>query len=334
MLVLCFVACKNDRKPRETERAFYYWKSVFAPTSYEKQRADRLGVTTVYIKLFDVVWNKTKKAPEPVAKLLVKDTAWLLQKKIIPAVFITNECFYEQDSGQIVQLAKNITGLADKLAEQSGFGGFPELQIDCDWSGTTRDRYFLLLRTLKAMNGKKMIAATIRLHQVKYKQSSGVPPVDRGLLMCYNMGDLQQEHVKNSIIDAQEFQRYIQRVSTYPLPLDVGLPLFSWVVVFENGQFAGLIRNAMDLSVKPDFFKRSGTGYRVLKDTVLGGRPVRTGQFLRPELSDMAAVKAVGRSLSEKLGNRKLTVALYHMDSVTLSKYSFYELESIYNSLH
>lgn len=334
MLVLCFVACKNNRKPRETERAFYYWKSIFAPTSYEKQRADSLGVTTIYMKLFDVVWNKTKNAPEPVAKLLVKDTAWLLQKKIIPAVFITNECFYEQDSAQIGQLAKNINGLADKLAEQNGFGGFPELQIDCDWSGTTRDRYFQLLRTLKALNGKRRTAATIRLHQVKYKQSAGIPPVDRGLLMCYNMGDLQQEQVKNSIIDPQEFQRYIQRVATYPLPLDAGLPLFSWVVIFDKGQFAGLIRNAMDLSGAPAVFKPSGAGYRVLKDTLLGGRPVKTGQFLRPEHSDIAAVKAVGRSLSKKLSNQRLSVALYHLDSVTLSKYSFYELENIYNSLH
>ncbi|SDD23523.1 hypothetical protein SAMN04487894_10778 [Niabella drilacis] len=333
MLALCFTACKNSRQHRETERAFYYWKSIFAPTSYEKRRADSLGVTTLYLKLFDVVWNKTSKAPEPAARLLVKDTAWLLQKKIIPAVFITNECFYEQDSMQIVQLAKNITSLAGKLAEQNGFGSYPELQVDCDWSGATRDRYFQFLRTVRELNRGKRIAATIRLHQVKYRQSSGVPPVDRGLLMCYNMGDLQQAAVKNSIIDAQEFRRYIQRVATYPLPLDAGLPLFSWVVVFDKGAYAGLIRNADISPGGAPALERSGTGYRVLKDTLLGGRLIKTGQFLRPERSDAATVNAVGRLLSGKLGGRKLSVALYHLDSLTLNKYSLYELESIYNSL-
>ncbi|MBO9593372.1 MAG: hypothetical protein J7599_10730 [Niabella sp.] len=334
LLVLCFTGCKGNRKPRETERAFYYWKTVFAPTAYEKQRADSLGITTLYIRLFDVVWNPVKKMPEPAAKLLVKDTTWLLQKKIIPVVFITNECFYEQDSAQVAQLARNITGLADKLAAQNGFGSYPELQLDCDWSETTRDRYFQLLRAVKAANSKRTLSATIRLHQVKYKQSSGVPPVDRGLLMCYNMGDLQQEHVKNSIIDVQEFQRYIQRLSTYPLPLDAGLPLFSWIVIFDKGRFAGLIRNTTAALENTPVFKQTGSGYLVQKDTMLEGRLVKTGQFLRPEHSGAAAVKTVGALLSERLPNSRLRVALYHLDSVTLNKYSFYEMESIYNSLH
>ncbi len=335
MLALCNTGCKSNRKPRETERAFYHWKTVFAPTAYEKRRADSLGATTLYIKLFDVVWNSVSKVPEPAAKLLVKDSAWLLQKKIIPVVFITNECFYGLDSAQVLQLAKNITTLADKLAEQNGFGHYPELQIDCDWSETTRDRYFQLLRTIKAANNKRMLSATIRLHQVKYKQSSGIPPVDRGLLMCYNMGDLQQAHVKNSIIDAQEFQRYIQHLSTYPLPLDAGLPLFSWVVIFDHqGRFAGLIRNTPTALENASAFKRSGTGYLVQKDTLLGGRPVKTGQFLRPENSEVATVTTVGALLARRLSNNRLRVALYHLDSLTLNKYSFYEMESIYNSLH
>lgn len=334
MLVFYFAGCKSNRTPRETERAFYYWKTVFAPTAYEKQRANSLGVTTLYIRLFDVVWNPVKKTPEPAAKLLVKDTAWLLQKKIIPVIFITNECFYGQDSAQVAQLAKHITGLADKLAEQNGFGGYPELQLDCDWSETTRDRYFQLLRAIKSANSKRTLSATIRLHQVKYKQSSGVPPVDRGLLMCYNMGDLQQEHVRNSIIDVQEFQRYIQRISTYPLPLDAGLPLFSWMVVFDQGRFAGLIRNTTAVLENTPAFKRTGWGYQVVKDTLLGGRLVKAGQFLRPENSELSAVKKVGSLLADRLSNSRLRVALYHLDSVTLNKYSFYEMESIYNSLH
>ncbi|WP_157557993.1 hypothetical protein [Niabella aurantiaca] len=333
MLLLCFPACKNDRPPRKTARAFYYWKSVFAPTAFEKRRADSLGIMTLYLKLFDVVWNKTTRAAEPAAKLLVRDTAWLLQKNIVPVVFITNECLYGQDSAQTQLLAMRIARLANKLAAQNGFGEYRQLQIDCDWSATTRERYFQLLRAIKAMNGNRAITATIRLHQVKYQGSSGIPPVDRGLLMCYNMGDLQQEHTRNSIIDAGEFQRYVRRLSTYPLPLDAGLPLFSWTVVFDQGRYAGLIRN-MPAIPGSNAFEPSGTGYRALKDTLLGGRQVKRGQVLRPENSDFSTVMAVGRSLSGKIRNQELTVALYHLDSLTLNKYSFYELEDIFSSLH
>lgn len=333
MLVLCFPACKNDRPPRKTERAFYYWKSIFAPTDFEKRHADSLGVTTLYLKLFDVVWNKTTQDAEPAAKLLVRDTAWLLQKNIVPVVFITNECLYGQDSAQTQLLATRITGLVNKLATQNGFGGYRQLQIDCDWSATTRERYFQLLRAIRSMNGQREITATIRLHQVKYQRSSGIPPVDRGLLMCYNMGDLQQEHTRNSIIDAEEFQRYTRRLSTYPLPLDAGLPLFSWTVVFDQGRYAGLIRN-MPAIPAGAAFERSGTGYRALKDTLLGGRQVKKGQVLRPENSAAATVTAVGRLLSGRIRNRELTLALYHLDSLTLNKYSFYELEDIFSSLY
>ncbi|MBZ4190365.1 hypothetical protein [Niabella beijingensis] len=332
--VCCCTACKTRPAPHTTERAFYYWKSVFAPTDYEKQKADSLGITTVYLRLFDVVRNKRTGVPEPAAKLLVKDSAWLLKKKVVPVVFITNECLYQLDSAAIRQLGGHVTGLVSRLAEQGGFGNYKELQIDCDWSASTRDRYFDLLRLIKEINKTQLLSATIRLHQVKYKQSAGIPPVDRGLLMCYNMGDLQQVNVRNSIIDVQEFQRYVRQLSSYPLPLDAGLPLFSWIVIFDKGRFAGLIRNeTASLEGRPAF-RKSGWGYEVQKDTVLGGRLVKRGQFLRPENSDFSTVKTVGKQLSERISNRELRVALYHLDSLTLNKYSFYELENIFNGLH
>ncbi len=40
------------------------------------------------------------------------------------------------------------------------------------------------------------------------------------------------------------------------------------------------------------------------------------------------------RLLRSKLVTPKITVALFHLDSLTLHKYSTYELEEIFNSMH
>ena len=48
------------------------------------------------------------------------------------------------------------------------------------------------------------MSATIRLHQVKYRADTGVPPVDRGMLMAYNLLPPDQAGERSSILDNRE----------------------------------------------------------------------------------------------------------------------------------
>ncbi len=83
--------------------------------------------------------------------------------------------------------------MAALLQRQSNEAGTPpprEIQIDCDWTERTRNAYFQLLTALKRepfLQGK-ILSATIRLHQVKYVQRSGIPPADRGRV-CFFLLD-------------------------------------------------------------------------------------------------------------------------------------------------
>ena len=79
-----------------------------------------------------------------------------------------------------------------------------------------------------------MLSATIRLHQVKYYKQAGIPPVDRGMLMFYNMGKLNALTAENSIYNSNDAAGYIETVDDYPLKLDLALPAFSWAVHFRN----------------------------------------------------------------------------------------------------
>lgn len=337
ILILFWVAgifsCRQKKPDRQIERSFYYWKSVFTLTDYEKQKLDTLQVKTLYIKFFDVDWDEERRRAKPVAKLKFEDPAYQ-NYKIIPTVFITNACIQKIDSGAVIQLANDITRLIKTIiAIQQSPHLIEEIQIDCDWTASTKEKYFSLLNEIKQLTNVKL-SATIRLHQVKFIAKTGIPPVDRGLLMCYNMGNLKDPATKNSIIETVELKKYISGLSNYPLPLDIALPLFDWKVLYRNNVYTGLIQNLPQTVFTSSFTEKKDNRYLVLKDTLLQGYNLRKGDIIRDEQSSCKEILSTSATINKQLKNTQLRVSLYHLDSVILSKYTTHELENIYNSLH
>ncbi len=329
-----FISCKEKKESRQIERSFYYWKSVLNISSFEKQKLESLKVKTIYLKFFDVDWDEETRKPKPVAKL--QALRYKLQGgiKIIPVVFITNECIQKIDSSQIAELAKNIYNLISEIKQSNNFDSISEIQIDCDWTQASKEKYFQLLKNTKLQTPNTKLTCTIRLHQIKFLSKTGVPPVDRGLLMCYNMGNLKDPATKNSILEPAELKKYIGNLSTYPLPLDVAFPLFNWKVLYRNNMYSGLIQGLPDNALSSSFCSKTGNRYLVLKDTLLQGYDLRKGDMIRDEQSNIKEVLAAADEISKHLKNTPLRVSLYHLDSVILNKYATHELESIYSSLH
>jgi hypothetical protein len=335
-LMVCYIlfSCNESNQPRQVTPSFYYWKSTLNLTNFEKQKLDSLNVKTLYLKFFDVDWDEAAGKPLPVAKLPATSYKLQVGITIIPVVFITNECIQKIDSSQIKQLAENIYGLILEIKQSNGIDSIPEIQIDCDWTEATKEKYFLLLNNIKVKNQKSKLSATIRLHQIKFLSKAGVPPVDRGLLMCYNMGNLKNPATNNSILETKELKKYTGNLSSYPLPLDVAFPLFNWKVLYRNNVYSGLIQGLPDAAFSNSFCNKTGNRYLVLKDTLLQGYDLRKGDMLRDEQSEIKEVLAAAHEIGRHLKNTPLRVSLYHLDSVILSKYATHELESIYNSLH
>ncbi len=334
ILLLLISSCNESRELRQIAPSFYYWKSVLNLTNFEKQKLDSLKVKTIYLKFFDVAWDEAAMKPMPVAKLQATSEGKLKGISIIPTVFITNECIQKIDSSQIKQLAENIYSLILEIKKTNNFDSIPEIQIDCDWTAASKDKYFQLLKNTKQKTQNTKLSATIRMHQIKFLSKTGVPPVDRGLLMCYNMGNLKDPATKNSILETEELKKYIGNLSTYPLPLDVAFPLFNWKVLYRNNIYTGLIEGLPDDVFSNSFCTKTSNRYQVLKDTLLQGYDLRKGDMIRNEQSNIKEVLTAADEISRHLKNTQLRVSLYHLDSVILSKYSTHELESIYNSLH
>lgn len=327
------ISCNDKTADRQIERSFYFWKSVFKLTDYEKQKLDSLQVNTLYVKFFDVDWNEETKQPRPAAKIRFEDSAYR-NYKIIPTFFITNACIQKIDSSQIKELAQNIQKLLNEIIFSHHFKKIPELQFDCDWTASTREKYFALLNNFHVLEPNAKLSATIRLHQVKFVAKTGTPPVNRGLLMCYNMGNLKDPAVKNSILETNELKKYISGLADYPLPLDVALPLFDWKVLYRNNLYTGLIQNLPQTVFTNSFSQKKDNRYLILKDTLLQGYDLMKGDIIRDEQSNYKEILSSAEEVNRQIKNTRLRVSLYHLDSVILRKYTTHELESIYNSLH
>lgn len=332
LLVGCISGgCNNGQhSPRSVTPAFYYWKSAYQLSAYEQRRLDSLRVKTLYVKFFDVDWDELTQQPIPKA---VVNFAQAPVATIIPTVFITNQSLQQLSPTQAAELPDKISRLIQGILEKYKLPAPTEVQIDCDWSESTKDTYFALLKKIKAGFPKAQLSATIRLYQTKYYQKAGVPPVDKGLLMCYNMGNLKTLGTYNSIIENVELEKYIGNLNSYPLPLDVALPIFNWKVWFRQGLYKGITEELPDSLLHSAVFAQSQHQFTALYDTVLQGYELRKGDVLRWETSDYPVVLAAANSINAKLKNTQCRVSLYHLDSLLLSKFSIHELEDLFNGL-
>lgn len=311
------------------QRSFYYWRTAFRLSPSEQQALRDHAVKTLYVKFFDVDWNSPAHTAEPVAKCIFQQPppAGLA---VTPVVFITQAPLQKLDSSALTALAKNTAALLSSMATNNRLALSSEVQVDSDWTAATKAAYFFLLERLKEQPffRHKTVSATVRLHQLKFVSQAGVPPVDKGLLMCYNMGNLRHPQTKNSILDEDELKKYLNTLGTYPLPLDVAFPVFDWYVLFDGSEYKGLVR---DFDPGAEAAQKSRLHFAA--DTVVDGYRFRRGQWLRHERSDVETVKKCAGLVGGKLKANKVTVILYHLDEENLNRYNRHELEDIFDRL-
>lgn len=331
LLALLFQNCNNA--PRSVKMAFYHWKTTINPDDFKK-----IDTSKVYIKLFDVDWDDARGGAKPLA---VVSNLKLLPKNLVfvPTIFLTNKVFSkfsaqpERANQQINELALNIFQKITKYTE--GGNAFSEVQFDCDWTATTRDAYFYFLKQMKNLFLDKKISATIRLHQIKFMDKTGVPPVDRGMLMAYNMGNLDDIKTENSILNIETLKSYSKNFDKYPLELDVALPIFSWGIVFRDGQAVKIINNLSkkELLATPQyatyFHQNSDNRFVLLKNQYLKGLYLYENDEIRIEDTPLSNLRSAATFLAQNIKNKQLTVAFYHLDSVTLQQYRYEDLENI-----
>jgi len=331
LLLYSLFAAACTRHERQVRRGMYYWKTNVALSQEEQVFLKQYHCEELYVRFFDVHLDpKTGRiVPVAPARIDIRDTTL----NIVPVVFITPAAIAQLDQNTIAVLAQNITGLLQRKCTEAGIVP-KEIQIDCDWTVTTKEAYFNLLHHLKreAFFTGKQLSVTIRLHQVKYIVKSGIPPADKGLLMCYNMGRLRNIKEENSILNVATAQQYLDNLEHYPLPLDVALPVFHWSVLFEKEQYKGILRD-IDIDRLQDrrlFQPQTPNTFTVVKDTFWNGFELKKGQWIRYENSPVEDVQKLATFVARHIRNDSLKVLLYHLDQQNLKNYTPDELEKIF----
>jgi hypothetical protein len=329
-IFVLFISCGKKEGNHKNQRAFYYWKTTFRLSQEEKDALRALHIDKLYLRFLDVDWSEADSKVIPKGKVVVKDA---LPLPVVPVIYVTNKTFLHLQTGDINGLAENCARAVRSVSDKNQLQ-FSELQIDCDWSDKTRSKYFLFLEKLKNNFPGVSISCTIRLHQIKYAEITGIPPVHRGMLMFYNMGKLNSAATVNSIYNESDAKKYTDYVHRYPLPLDVVLPVFEWCVHSRENRIEGLINknDIMNFEADTNFSKQSERTFIARNSFFTKGRYIKKGDLFKLEKITEKDLTSAVDLISGKLRKEKRTVALFDLDKVNILRHDKKLLEEVYDT--
>jgi hypothetical protein len=327
MLIAVVASCRA-REPEgpPPRRAFYYWRTSFKLSPAERRALDDLHVDRLYVRMFDV--ESGADGPSLIGKISSTDSV-PRSVEVVPVVYLKNEVFKHP----VGDLAQTVWREVDHRAAALGF--VPrELQLDCDWTDGTREPYFAFVRALRA-ESKLALSATIRLHQVKYRERTGVPPVDRGMLMFYNMGKFSADPDARAIFDTASAEKYLARVHDYPLPLDAALPIWSWTLHLRDDRVDSLMQSTdPDELTSIDFLERiADDRYRVTRSAFLHGTLLREGDVLKVEVTGPSETLAAANLIAPELAHAPRTLSLFDLSERNLTRHGTDKLDQVFHAL-
>lgn len=311
-LLLLFCLSCTQEKSEKHPHTFYYWRTTLSLNSIEKQALKAANTDKLYVRLLDI--DKQDNRVLPLAQVK-KDSSFVFSQKIVPVIFITNRIWKNITPKEIDFIANKTWNFIQDKYRQFNWEPPQEVQIDSDWTAGTRQDYFKFLELLKQKSGKK-ITCTLRLHQIKDKEKTGIPPVDKGYLMCYATESPLENSTKNSILDINLLKNYLYKIEEYPLAYDVALPLYSWGIVSNHMGRKKLI-NAVtteELVQNTAFNRIDSVNFRLAKDTFFHGMYLSRGFKIKVEEISPQQLDKVINFLDDKT-QQPYHLIYYHLDS-------------------
>lgn len=328
VLVIFCISAISCSKSKLHDVDFYHWKTTYEVGNIAKDYMNKLQSESIYLHVFDIVRRNNKIIPE--AKIVPFELDTTLTQNFVPVIFVTHNVFNNQND-DYEWLANSILRLTNQIFNSNNLPPYCELQIDYDWTKSTRDNYFTFLKILadKAFenNISIKITCTIRLHQIKDVNTMGVPPVAKGYLMCYATTDPTDGMDSNSILDINLLKNYTQNIDTYPLELDFALPLFSWGVVTNHLGKTKLINGLSVSDMSSDSFKKIGANkYEVIEDGFVHSLYLNKGFTIEIEEITPQLLNNAKSYLDEKL-NHRYHILYFQMSDGFLKRFTIDNLK-------
>ena len=318
LLVTLLVAC--SAKTEKINTAFYFWRTSFSLTETEQQYLKDLEVKKLYIRYFDVGLQNNESIPVAPLVFNEKPTGY----NVVPVVYIKNEVFLQNgDADSLAVKVYNYIQQINKSADVT----VNEIQFDCDWSLKSKQNYFQFIDQFKKLHPN--ISATIRLHQIKYPEKTGIPSVNTGVLMYYNMGIINSGD-DNSIYNQKTAKNYINSLQNYQLPLNIALPIFSWGVHVRNNQVTNLIGGLRVNDLTGDQFKKiSENRFKVIKDIVFKGRYLAKDDEIKVEAVSANQLKEMMHDIKQNSKHKPNEIIFYDLNENNLKAYEKEDFKTV-----
>jgi hypothetical protein len=320
LIGLFLQSCKTNKQNVKINRAFYCWKTNQQWfDSQEDSCLQANKINKLYIHFFDVI-------PSPEYTVGVPDYETNLRLnldsnyEVIPTIYIVNNLLKNKRLSTLDSMANNIVYLVnDVLKENFNDKTINEIQIDCDWTKSTKENYFYLLKSIKKQS-QKQISVTLRLYPYAYPDIMGVPPVDRATLMCYNLVSPFGNEMKNSILDINELKAYLENKPEYAIPLDVGLPIFERYHLYRHGKYIRTFSKIQNY-----IWKRNNNFWFVCPysyEDELNHYYFKTGDLIKIEKIDQQTLyKSIEIIKSNVQFSKELNLILFNFDKYQFQKY-------------
>lgn len=324
VLAISISSCKNETPNGTSSNSIYFWKSWVNLSDIEKSFLGNHDVKRVYLRFFDIR-NNFQVGPVPDAEVGTYMRDFPSETEIVPCVFITLEAI-EGMNGREKEFARKIYDRIDAKCK-NGEIKFDEIQLDCDWTESSRETFFKLCNELKALtaSNQQKLSATIRLHQL----TQPAPNVDKGVLMVYNVGELKNSQETNSILRSDIVKKYLDKAPQYKLPLDVAYPVFSWGAVFNGTDFQRLTNVNGNPDTIPELTKLHDNVY-ALQSNISNAVNLDYRQTMRYEMASFDELMKTKQLVENYLGYKPENTILYHLDEKQLSKYTPGQISKIY----
>lgn len=303
-----FYGCQNQRKTSEDiddfgkRNSIYYWKTTFELDSCEMTFLNKHNINRLYLRMFDVATEQNYNT-DNVDIVPIATTKFVSEipkgLEVVPVTYITIEALRAMN-GKEEEFAPLIVERLLAMASYNQCGEIGEVQLDCDWTASTRNSYHRLCELVKSELVAKDIelSVTIRLHQMQETP----PPVDRGVLMLYNTGAMKDPDTYNSILNIADVKPYLRKTS-YRIPLDYAYPVYGWGVKFNNNKFVSIVSSE--------------------ENSVADNEHIR---YERPTFAEILEVKEL---VEDSFGKPASGNILYHLDTKQLKNYSNDEIDKI-----
>jgi hypothetical protein len=323
-----------NQNQRDISISFYHWKSEFSPSNHDLKLLQECEVDQIYLHVFDVDKAPGTQSPIPKAKLSFKGN-FPPGIDVIPTVFITQRTFQDAGDLNLPRLAQSIIQLSRQITDSKHlkWKGF---QVDCDWTSESKQTYFSFLDALKKELGNDIpLSVTIRLHQIKYPEKTGVPPCDRGVLMFYNMGDFKKYSSVNSIYDPSISKLYLERLREYPLKLDYALPAFSWAIHYKYGKVEQLLSDRQIPTIQNSgSFIQKGNQLICRQSSLIEGTYFQQGDIVKIESISPELCAKAAEQIAPHVNSSKFQVIFYHISSSEIQNYAPADFKDILHTFH